>query len=465
MNTSRALMRWVWRILFSLYALSMVLLVLALAGCASPPVTTEQTRSSTVMPTEAATHRPTATNRPAPTERVATPAATNTVAAPPATATPKPIAGNLILYASAVDLSVASAPNGRMGRYYAFRTLPALPFLDPVFFDAFYGMTENMDPIGLFLLDFRPRLSPDGRSVLLSGLTSYPDAGREGTGTWLIDLDEGVARRLLTDGKIASWNPASDAIAYGEGDALYTLSTAEGAEPQRLFQYPDLWPQYAHWSPDGQWIAALTSTESTAYDTGYAATYWLVPAAGGPARELTTQAAGAIEYVSTDVSWSPDGQFLLARNRVFDLAGNLLSPDYPGRVDWLPDKSTLLSNRKDGLRILTIAGEEIARISEGYFNEVWAFSRDGRQLAYALPRDEAGMAVAVYDLDSGENRVIGVVPGALNLDLLGWSADNTHLIAGIFMETGHEIWTLAAEPGGAIERLLEDAELIEVFPY
>jgi len=178
---------------------------------------------------------------------------------------------------------------------------------------------------------------------------------------------------------------------------------------------------------------------------------------------LTTQAAGAIEYVSTDISWSPDGQFLLARNRVFDLAGNLLSPDYPGRVDWLPDESTLLSNSNDGLRILTIAGEEIARISEGYFNEAWAFSRDGRQLAYALPRDEVGMAVAVYDLDRGENRVIGVVPGALNMDLLRWSADDTQLIAGVFLETGHEIWTLAAEPGGATERLLEDAELIEVF--
>ena len=98
------------------YALSIVLLVLALAGCASPPVTTEQTPSSTVMPTAAATHRPTATNRPALTERVATPAPTDTVAAPPATAAPKPLAGNLILYASAVDLSVASAPNGRMGR-------------------------------------------------------------------------------------------------------------------------------------------------------------------------------------------------------------------------------------------------------------------------------------------------------------------------------------------------------------
>ena len=99
------------------------------------------------------------------------------------------------------------------------------------------------------------------------------------------------------------------------------------------------------------------------------------------------------------------------------------------------------------------------------FSSCLLYTSDGRQLAYALPRDEAGLGVAVYALDSGENRVIGVVPGALNLDLLRWSADDTHLIAGVFLEAGHEIWTLVAEPGGAIERLLEDAELIEVFPY
>lgn len=259
-----------------------------------------------------------------------------------------------------------------------------------------------------------------------------------------------------------------------EDDTLYTLSIDEGTEPRPIFQHPDLWTQYAKWSPDGQWIAALTSSlaGTDEYETGYAATYWLVPLDGGAARELTTQEAGAIEYSSHEMSWSPDGQYLLVRNRVFDLEGNRLSPDYPGRVDWLPDRSTLLSNGNDGLSIVSIAGKVIAHVSGDYFVDAWVFSQDGRRLAYWLPGGGEGAGVAVYDLERGESQVIGMIEGTdfVGLEsggLLRWSADDSRLIVSVYRPDNnrYEIWTLDAQPGGAAELVLDGAELIEVVPY
>ncbi len=90
-------------------------------------------------------------------------------------------------------------------RFYGLRTLPTLPFLDPAVFDAIYGKSEMMGEISMFFFDFRPRLSPDGRYVLVSGLASYPKYGVEGTGTW-IDLADGARR---PDGVIAKWAVAA----------------------------------------------------------------------------------------------------------------------------------------------------------------------------------------------------------------------------------------------------------------
>ena len=463
------------------YEIGLLLLVLALGGCRSSRPESGNTRPATPSPAPLiATLPPTAAAAlPEPTPA---PAATATIAPPEPTATPT-ITGpddTLVLYATHVDMR--TSPNrpadvAPYENYWGLRTLPSLPFLDPTVFDLFYGSTEFApEGMGRFFQEVSPQLSPDGRYFLLPSLSSYPSAGIEGTGLWLIDLVEGTARELLPDGKIATWNPTSDAITYVTGDTLYTLNIAEGAEPQPIFQHPDLWAQYAKWSPDGQWIAALTSSlEGTdEYETGYAATYWLMPANGGPARELSTQAAGAIEYSASEMSWSPDSQFLLVRNRVFDLEGNLLSADYPGRVYWLPNDSRLLAASGDGLRIVTIAGEEIARINDDVYESsehTWAFAHDGRRLAYSRPRSE-GATVAVYDLERDESQVIGTVPGAgfVGIESIGmvrWSADDSHLIIGVYRADTYrpEIWTLAAQPGGTAELLLENAELVEVVPY
>lgn len=458
---------------------SLALLFLALCGCGLQPITTGEaqniaspitlvkpTNSSSTLPSTTSAMEPTFT--PDPTI-VSVTTAIEIPLPDPAVATPTPsIAGlenTLLLYTTIVNMR--ASPNrppsvSTLDDYWAFRTWPPLPFLDPTIFDTFYGKSQYADDMGMFFLDFRPKLSPDGRYLLLPGLSSYPDAGIEGTGTWLVDLEESVTRELLPDGRIATWNPTSDAIAYVEDDTLYTLSIIEGSEPQPIFEHPDLWSQYAHWSPDGQWIATLTSSlkSTDEYESGFAATYWLVPPVGDPARELTTQEAGAIEYCSCDMSWSPDGQYLLARNRVFDLEGNLLSSGYLGRVNWLPEESQLLNNGNEGLSIISIAGDEIARISDTYANE-WAFSHDGRQLAYTQGGEGEPTSIAIYDLDREESRIIR----SGSAEPLRWSADDSHLLLSIFRDEQLQIIMVSVEPNDEEQVVMDGALLIEVVPY
>ena len=213
--------------------------------------------------------------------------------------------------------------------------------------DRLYGKRENMGgDIDMFFMDRRAHASPDGRYVLVPGLhASPPEYGVEGTGTWLLDLAAGEARQLLPDGVIATWSPAGDAITYVDGGALYTLSVAPGATPRALLTDENLWPLFAKWSPNGDTIATLISTEpdtTDPNDTRYFVGLWLVPVDGAPPRPLSKLEGFGMEYASQQVAWSPDGQYLLAHNHVYDLAGNQLLPEGIGGLAWLPDRSQLL---------------------------------------------------------------------------------------------------------------------------
>jgi Tol biopolymer transport system component len=361
------------------------------------------------------------------------------------------IDSTLVLYTTTVYLEK---------EYWAFKTWPPLPFLDSAVFDTLYGERQYAADMSMFFMDFAPKLSPDGRYVLVPGLASHPEAAIEGTGTWLIDLELGEVRQLLPDGVIATWSPTSDAIAYVKDDTLYELGIAEGAVPTPLFQDARLWSIYAHWSPDGRWIAALTSGQETT--NGVMGTYWLVPPNGGAARELMTHEVWAIDYSAGSMSWSPDGQYLLIHNRVFDLAGRRLSPDaeYAGRVSWLPNDSRLLMQTADGLSIVTIAGEEMARVSDTGAG-AWAFSRDGRRLAYIQDGEAGAQILAVYDLEMGTSQTIGPGAGAP----LRWSAEDSHLLMSVYRDNRVQIVSRSAEPDSDEEILVDEGLLIEVMPY
>lgn len=380
----------------------------------------------------------------------------------------------LILYTTLANSGLAlTVPDETISEdSWAFRTLPSLSFLNPRVFDSLYGRYQyhSTDDVNLRFLYFRPQLSPDNRYLLVPGVGSIPEENIMGTGLWLIDLFGQTARQLLTEPRITTWSPISNAITYVADDTLYTLDITEGSEPRALFQRPELSVDNSQWSPDGHYIAVLTSDPEPKDPEGtlYSNTYWLVPTSGDPPSMLAERLAGAIQRTPDEMSWSPDGQYLLIRNEVFDLSGNALSPDYSGAVSWLPNDTQLLVNGPKELRIATIADEEIAHIANVPFPATFAWSHDGQRLAYLPgqgPNIDVDAQIAIYDVVSGNNRVVGTVPQVDGVRLLRWSADDSRLILGLSREGQDEIWAVDAQAGSAPQLLLGNALLIEVVPY
>lgn len=434
---------------------------------ATPPTLAPTAPIPTVTPASSPTADSLQSDDERPPLRTVAPTVTPTIGPLPPTVAAtavSPIAGTLLLYTTAV--TVQPAPDQPAQAYWAFRTLPPLPQLDPTGFDSLYGLYDSQADFSMFFANFQPQLSPDGQTLLVPGLISHPEYGVEGTGTWLIDLAMGAARQLLPDGVIATWNPAADAIAYIEDATLYTLSTAAGATPQPLFDDPNLWSLYAKWSPDGDWIAAVSGVQDEATgDITFA--YWLVPAEGGPARELARRVSLVGGFNATEVSWSPDGQFLLAHNFIYNLAGNQLLPAETGGLVWLPDRPQLLHWAAEPMRIITVTGEEIDLVEQSAAHSTlnWAFSGDGRRLAFSLRPTADGVPLAIYDLESGETQLVGAIPEAFYVHDLRWSGDDALLIAGAYHgEARYDIWTLPAAPNSTAERLLADAVLIDAVP-
>ena len=421
----------------------------------SPPPT-----ATAPQPTTTAT----ATATPTPTQPTPTPLPLITATPPP---TPDIIGldNTLVLYTALTAIRPTDDPLTYWDPYYGFKTWPPLPFVDPTVFDTHYGKRAQMSEISMFFFDHRAQASPDGRYVLVPGLPSYPGYGVEGTGTWLLDLAAEEARQLLPDGVIATWSPASDAITYVAGTTLYTLSTTAGATPQPLFEEPNLWPLYAKWSPDGRWIAAMSGVQDEA--TGDVTfTYWLVPPDGGPARQFARRVSLVGEFNATEMSWSADGQFLLAHNFVYDLEGNQLLPTETGGLTWLPDRTQLLQ-RGNGLRFLNVAGEDVDFVEQSadQWPIEWAFSRDGRRLAFSLSPTDGGIPLAIHEVENGQTEIVGVIPDAFYVFELHWSGeDATLLVTADHGEARYDIWTLPTAPNSTAERLIADAILIEAVP-
>lgn len=396
---------------------------------------------------------------------------------PEGAAIPIPVSGKigladtLVLYTTVEQVAENSTPtttgsNTLPVEYWALKGWPHLPIFDQPVFDTFYGEVAKAQGIALYFLNFQPQLSPNGRYLLLPGIGGYtPPDGDLGIGLWLVDLAEGTLRQLLPQAKIATWSPASDAITYVEDETLYTLSITEGATSIPLFSHPNIWELYAHWSPDGRWIATVTVTGTQSEPDVQGSpeltnTYWLVPISGEPARELAVKQDFAMEYSTGEMAWSPDAQFLLMRSEIFNLTGEKVATGFSGSVTWLPIQPQLLVNGDNGLRLMTISGEEIASISDA-FAQAWAFSPNGMRLAYSRPDEDGHTSLWIFDFATGENQFVGSI-AAGNIFPLRWSGDGKYLIIGGGQDDKSLIWTIEAQSNSLAELILENALLVEV---
>jgi WD40-like Beta Propeller Repeat len=141
----------------------------------------------------------------------------------------------------------------------------------------------------------RPRWSAHGDRIVYSV---------QGGGVWSVVPLGGERRRIVENGWNADLSPDGQRLVFERPEQILTAN-ADGSEvvplsgpPERFMRYfGDAWPTF---SPDGKSIAVFFGEEGRYGD------YWVMPAAGGAPRRLTTdfEEGGA-------PTWTPDGQFLV----------------------------------------------------------------------------------------------------------------------------------------------------------
>lgn len=153
--------------------------------------------------------------------------------------------------------------------------------------------------------DFRPSVSPDGRSLLFD--RSDP-TGRGGHEIVVRDLATGQVRSLTADpgyDSDARWSPDGTRIVFQSDRGAATpfatqvyLMNADGSGVRRLTEGPAV-HGYPSWSPDGEWLAYTSEIDGDR-------DVWVMRANGTEPRRITSHPGFDGEPV-----WTPDGRHLL----------------------------------------------------------------------------------------------------------------------------------------------------------
>ena len=135
-----------------------------------------------------------------------------------------------------------------------------------------------------------PRLSPDGSQIVYSRGWIDRMNDRRSSALWIMDSD-GSKNRFLVEGSSPRWSPSGDRIAFvaqGEPDGSQLFVLYQGvAEPATQITRLENGPSNITWSPDGQWIAFTARVDGKSG--------WGISAPGKPDGAKWTSAPRVVE--------------------------------------------------------------------------------------------------------------------------------------------------------------------------
>ena len=303
------------------------------------------------------------------------------------------------------------SPDGRMIAFLNVEESPPQVWVKSV---------EGGEPVRITSGDLpaaRPRWSPKGDQIIFE---------RRGRGIWSVPTLGGAPRQIAEQGTCPAFFPDGERIVFDHGTELWT-ARVDGSDAGKLPGVPETYystyvPRCAAVSPDGRSIVFVQPEGATG-------DLWMIPAAGGTPRRLTTDGGASGPPV-----WTPDGRRIICSSA---RGGSPTLWSFP-------------VSGGDPAPLTTGAGEDLDP----------EISADGRHLIYANAR--RSFALMLLDPATGKQReVIERRRHVAGQDL---SVDGTRI--AFFEETGDkgvQIFTVGAD-GSGLRQVTPDDRPLNVIP-